>query len=475
VPRGIELDWVVVHVNTLRRAAAIVAIGVVATALVALAYLRLNLPPDAEARRAIERAEASHEKVVNQSVPDAWVQEFEQAESQLDAARRDYADEHWESANRQASDARMRFEGLLGAGRHELVGVGRFFILEGRVSVQRAGKAEWISAHETMPVFNGDFVKTGRDGSAEILFADGSMYRIAPNSLLEIHHRRQSASSSPGTVKMVVGRVNVVTSDSGSTVSTETTQTQVDRDSRVAFDVGEDRQRTTVATYSGRARVRNPTGQEVVVTTQETVAARSDGSFTEKRALPRPPQLISPLNNSGFGLERNTQVELVWQRRSEDDRAHLQVSRSQRFLESRLDIDRENLLQNRARLKVVNPGTYYWRIATIDTDDLRSEWSTVRRFQVLAPTRHELIRDTTAPELTIDLVQQLGHLFIVEGRTEIGAAVSINGETVEIGAQGSFRKTVEVRQVGWNELVVAAVDPSGNATERRKRVFVEDY
>jgi hypothetical protein len=325
-----------------------------------------------------------------------------------------------------------------------------------------------------LPVFNGDFVKTGRDGATEILFADGSLYRVAPSSLLEIHHQRQ-ATESPGTVKMVLGRINVVTADSGSTVSTETTQTVVERDSRVAFDVDGSQRRTTVATYSGRARIRNPSGQEVVVASQETVAAAADGSFTEKRSLPQPPQPLRPLNNAGFDLKRGTRVELAWQRRSPDDVVHLQVSRSQRFVDDRLDVDRENLTRDQARLRVVAAGTYYWRVASVQSSDVRSEWSAVRRFQVLSMSQHHLLKDVTAPELEVELVQQLGHLFIVEGRTEAGASVTVNGEAVETDGDGRFRKTVEVTRAGWNDLVISAVDPSGNPTERRKKVFVEDY
>jgi hypothetical protein len=67
----------------------------------------------------------------------------------------------------------------------------------------------------------------------------------------------------------------------------------------------------------------------------------------------------------------------------------------------------------------------------------------------------------------------MGHLFIVRGRTEPGASVTINDEVVAVDGEGLFSKTVELATVGWNTLVIAAVDPSGNRTERRERVYVE--
>jgi hypothetical protein len=61
----------------------------------------------------------------------------------------------------------------------------------------------------------------------------------------------------------------------------------------------------------------------------------------------------------------------------------------------------------------------------------------------------------------------------VRGQTEPGATITINGEFVEVDGEGRFSKTVELGTLGWNRLVVAAVDPSGNRTERTERVYVE--
>jgi hypothetical protein len=474
VARGIELDWVLIRVNTIRKIAAIAATGVLAAILVVLAYWRLNPAPDVAARRAIERAQVAHEEVLKQPLPEIWRGELEQAEDQLEAARVAYSNESWPLALSEASGARSRFEALAGARSHELIGVGQFFSLEGRVSVQRAGKPEWIGAHPRMPVFNGDFVKTARDGSAEILFADGSLYRIAPNSLLEIH-RQIDADRDSGSVKMVVGRINVSTSDSSTTVTTDSTETEVERDSRVAVDVTEEDRSTKVAVSSGGARVRNPRGQEVVLASREQVAAEADGRLSEKARLPRAPVPVEPQNNVGFNIETEPIIDLRWRMPAETKVAHLQVSRSKRFLDDLMDVDAPALEGERARLKAINPGTYYWRVASVAGDRLRSEWSSVRRFQIFSEGRSLIFDDRTPPELNVREIQQLGHLFIVEGDTEVGATVTINGEHVEVDASGRFRKTVEATRSGMNEIRIVAVDPAGNETPLTQQVVVEVY
>ncbi len=472
MPRGIEVDWVIVRVVTVRKLVAIGVTGVVAAAVVLFAYLRLHEPPNVRARRALESAEAVHEKAMAATVPEAWKGELQQAEAQLESARAAYAGNLFDQAIDHAQGARSRFEALLGAGSHVAVGVGQFFSLNGRVSVQRAGKPDWVDASQRMPVFNGDFVKTGRDGSAEILFADGSLYRVAPNSLLEIHHQGSADSSS--TVKMIAGQINVHTSDSGSTVTTESSETLIQRDSRVAVDVPEGSRQTTVAALAGSARVRNAAGQVVTVGSREQVATQADGRFTEKRHLPNPPLPLEPLNNAGFELHGNPVINLRWRKAAEGQTVHLQVSRSPHFLDGQVDVDAATLSRDSARLKAVAAGTYYWRLATVAGASLRSEWSQVRRFQVYRSRSQQLPEDRTPPTLELKAVQH-GQVFIIEGQTEVGATITINGEEVGVDRDGRFRKTMEATQVGVNDVAVVATDPAGNRTEQIKKVFVEGF
>jgi hypothetical protein len=461
VARGLELDWVVIRVQPLRKVLAVVIVGLVAAGLVFFAYKSLNLSPEARARRAIERADAALAHAETQPLPPHWQDELEQ-------------EQNWEDAETLADSARRRFEALAGAGDQELVGVGQFFSLEGRVQLQRAGQTEWENAHQNIPVFNGDFVRTGRDGNAEILFADGSLYRISPNSLLEIHH--EMSQESPGTVKMVAGRINVYTSGAPSTVTTDTAETEIDRDSRVAVDVAADDQKTTVAAFQGSARVRsNRGGQEVVIGEREAVAATASGTMTEKQEIPAPPFPVEPRNNAGFDLGEDPMIELAWRGRPRRGSVHLQVSRSKSFDGAQLDVDAPRLAKDAARLRLVAPGTYFWRVAALGDGTAQSEWSAVRRFRVFSTSSAHLLEDTTPPELIVNQPQQLGHMFIFEGATENSATVTINGEKVELDADGRFRKTVEIFDDGWIDIVIVAIDPSGNRTERTERVFVEVY
>jgi hypothetical protein len=472
VPRGITVDWVLIRIKTVRQLLLILAIILVTAAVGYLAYLYLNPAADVRARRTIEAAEHSRDAFLVTDAATAWQAETEKAHLQLDQAKNAFQEERWGEAQTLAEGAANRFATLLGRAKGDTEGVGHFFSIEGRLQVQRAGKAEWEAAHLRMPVFTGDFVKTGRDGGAEILFVDGSLYRVGPNSLLEIHDQLSSAEQ-PRAVRMVVGRINVYTADSPSTVTTDVAEAEIRRKSNVAVDVDEEERATRVAAFQGSARVRNMTGDEVVVENRESVAAASDGSFSDKVEIPKPPYPLEPHNNAGFDLLQDRIVLLSWQRPSPTAAVHLQVSRSQRFLQDQRDVDAPDLRKDSARLEAMSPGTYFWRLATVAANDVRSEWSAVRRFRISSASRQSILQDQTPPILNVDPPQQMGHLFIVRGQTEAGAVVTINGEVVEVDGEGRFSKTVELLAVGWNKLIITAVDPSGNPTERTERVFVE--
>ena len=471
--RGIEIDWVVIRINTIRRAIALGATGLVAASLLGFAYLRLHPKPQEVARRTIQRAEKDLREARAREVPTAWRRELQEAAGQLEKAKQAYGAEQWEQATSLARAADRRFRFFLETGRQEMVGAGQIISLHGKVDLERAGQTSWVPARERMPVFNGDYVRTGPDGAAEILFADGTLYRVAPDSLLEIHSKTREKE--PAKVTMVVGRLNVYTSASPSTVATDNVETKVAEESRVAVNVNGSDHRTTVAAYAGTAKVQSRSGAEVVLRRQDRVTATADGSLGAKEQIPDPPTLLAPGNNTAVDLDRSPILTLRWRLPPRATRSHLQVSRSRRFFPSSVDIDAKDLTRPRARLKGLLAGTYFWRVAAVDSDGAESDWSTVRRFRFSHGLRPLPMEDHTPPDLTVQPARQMGQLFIVEGQTEPGATVTINGESVDVDADGHFRKAVEAHSAGWNDLVVDAVDPAGNRTERRQRVYVEVY
>ncbi len=474
--RVIELDWVVIRIITVGKVVAVGITAALAAGLLILVHYQMNPTPDVAARRAIRKAERAQHHAQNSNLPESWSSEVVQATEQLDDARTAYGEESFKTALEMAESAQIRFAALAGAGAQSSVGSGQFFSIDGRVTVEHSGQSDWQIAKPKMPVFNGDFVKTGRNGSAEILFTDGTLFLVAPNSLLEIHHNHRTSSDS-GTVKMVVGKINISTGRSASVVATNSAETHIERDSRIAVAVGatDEGADTVVSSFSGRAVVRNESGHEVRLSTRQQVAMTEEGQFTKPRTLPKAPVPIAPANSAAFDIRHNPVIQLQWANSPGSQGVKLQVSQTKNFPVSELDVDSPVISASGARLQTLHPGIYFWRLASIQNGEIISEWSPVRRFRIHSPEHRQVIRDLEPPHLSVAPIRQLGHLFIVEGSTEIGATITINGAKVETDNQGRFRRAVEVHNMGWNEIIIRSTDPAGNQIDRRERVFLEDF
>jgi hypothetical protein len=62
---------------------------------------------------------------------------------------------------------------------------------------------------------------------------------------------------------------------------------------------------------------------------------------------------------------------------------------------------------------------------------------------------------------------------IITGRTEPGVRLEIDGQRAPVEADGTFSLSVTPRAEGLVDVVVSAVDASGNRSEASQRVFIE--
>jgi hypothetical protein len=470
--RRFELDWVVVSVAGAKRWGLLVFFLVLAGGVLASVLYFMHEPPEKRAQRALRRATAAQEEVRRAGFSENLAGEFEQASRLLTEARSDFDRKDYPACVARAEDAQQRFDLLGGLANRDFVGSGQVIGLHGKVEVQRANQTKWEKAREKQPLYNGDFVKTGPDSTAEVIFSDSTVYRVGPDSLLEVHREaRTGREPSAGEVKVKVGQVNVYTASNPSSVVTDVVRADVERDSRVGVEVAED-SATLVAAYAGKARVTGSGGQSVELGTRQAVNAASSGALGEQRAVPDPPVPEKPAANALVNLDTSDRVELIWRPVAGITGYELQLSRSRVFTTSNIEFtSRRNA--NQAIVKVLKPGTYYWHVAALGTERLRSEWSPPRAFKAFAGPRVEALTDTTPPKLEVERPTQMGNFFLVQGVTEPGATVTVNGEPVDVAGDGTFKKTVALTREGWNTIVIRATDPAGNTTEDRKTVRVE--
>jgi hypothetical protein len=347
---------------------------------------------------------------------------------------------------------------------------GRFISVAGGVQYRRGDLGDWQTARSGIVLTQGDFVRTSGGGSAEIMFDDGSLFTVRSNTYFVL-----TRTNSPGggaaeqSIKMEYGWVNLSTKARESNVATPDAEARVEPDSKasVSYDKGSGTAR--YVSFEGRLRVASKGGTAREIRALEEVVG-SGGSLSKPSALPAEPALLEPGDGAQVQIDRNPRLVLAWQPVAGAVRYALQVSTSHLFVDNVIDV--ADRVKNQATLGLQGEGTFQWRVAAIDRAGTAGPWSAPRKFRV-ASLRGTGETDTTPPVLTLQEVRPYGNIFILGGTTEPGAEVTINDEPVTVASDGTFTKTIQLMEEGWSFVTIRASDNWGNATERRRRVYVE--
>jgi hypothetical protein len=468
---GADLDWFIIPIRKIA-AWGLVSVVVAGAGLLGYrTYIKSRPSAEERARTEIESAATLLVQATAAAGTARPGSNLARASDLLQEARKVMGDQRFDEAFRLAVESESYSRRVIGRLKSDENGDASFIFVEGNVTLQRAGRSNFETARQRVPLFDGDFIKTGRTGSAEIMFTDGTLFTIRPGSLFEVR-RPTSAEGNGSEVKIVSGAVNVYTSTSPSTVATDDATAAIERNSRVSVDVAQG-EKTEVTTFRGRTTVSTGLNTVTLEGRQRVVASARTGALSTRVLLPEAPLPVLPADNRTFDLASGGDVDLRWSRVSDAARYRIQISRSRLFVPDANEVDLDDRTGLSARIKVSREGPYFWRLAAINRAGISSDWSSVRRFRMLEEPVRTGTGDTAPPELSVLPPQQMGNLFLIFGKTERGAVVTVNADPADVAADGTFKKTVTIERDGYAMLVIKAVDASGNETIRRMRVFVE--
>ncbi len=464
-------DWYSVSVDTLRAWGFALGLGV----LVAVGFFgyRYWEHHDLERRASevIAQARLQASRLRNLELPESFQADHRKGELHLAQATSALTQGDFGSAYARGRESREIFESILEAtGRAREVRVARIVSLDGRVEYRRGEGGPWESAGPRLALYSGDHVKTGANGSANILFDDGTHYVARPNTQFVLTHTRNEAGASEQSIQMDYGWVNLNTRDRGGTIATPDAEARVAGDSEATVAYDAETRSGRFATYRGSMDVSSADGEERRVGELQELDQRA-GVLSEPMPLPPAPALDRPEDNLGLDAARDAELVLAWQPVDGAEGYALQVSASHLFVDNVIDVAGRR--RTSATLGVRGEGVFHWRVAASGTGAALGPWSETRRFRVAAASEPELDREREPPALAIEEIESYGSIFLVRGRTEPGVTLSINGEPVQVEVDGDFSKTVQFTTPGWSFIEVRARDGGGTEAVVTRRVHVE--
>lgn len=460
-------DWFTISVDTLR------AWGVLALVLVLGlgaygAYRRWN-QSDLERRAKELIAEASNlrrqleDDPARTTLADLWRDACEH----LDSATVALNEQKFEVAVRDANWARNSFVAIDGSSGGTGKADATFGTVVGNVEFRRGQSETWQEARQHTVLYDGDRIRS-HEGTAEVRSEDGTQYTLRPHTQLVI--RAKSARNPVSTIGMEYGWVDLATTRFGSQVETPTAEARVADRSEAMVTYDADTKVGRFAAFRGGVAVKANAGEERAIAAMEQVTQRGD-RLSAVQALPPAPELDAPADRLLLDLDRTAEVQLRWSEPATGAGYGLEVARDRLFNDKVLEVPKRT--KPSARLGLRAEGTYYWRVQSINGAGVRGPWSAIRMFRVHKDERLDSSADTTPPELHLEKVRPYGNIFLIGGRTEPGCTVRVNGEPVDVSADGSFTKTIQIDREGWNQLEIRARDAAGNEVSTHRRVLVE--
>ena len=350
-----------------------------------------------------------------------------------------------------------------------------FVNLDGNVRVKKAASSQWMRADYNTSLEKGDFVQTGRDGVARIIFADGTNYTLKPEALIAVEESREdpvtratkvAVQVTTGVVDLATGRFE--TPGSTSQVSFADAVARLNEESRAMVRNDPDKDVHEITMDSGQAEVtRGSTSVQLGQYEQVSFAAQQSGLVRSK--VIAPPSLLTPQNMELKLAQdpKSTTLNFSWTEVPEAKAYHLQVSPS--VILSNFVVDKKISGRTSISLSGLEEGTYYWMVSAIDAKGMESQPSQVNRLNLV----HEIAGNQAYLEVT--KIIQHGRVVEVQGKTEPGSTVIINNEQVfSILPDGTFRGfTSPLPAAGSNQITITAQDRKGDTSTIRKTVVIE--
>jgi hypothetical protein len=349
----------------------------------------------------------------------------------------------------------------------------KFVNLDGRVQVKKVNSVQWSTADYRTPLDKGDLIQTSADGAARITFADGTTYTIQAETLVTVEEN-SVGSDSPTRVGMHItsGAVDLTTGtwdspQSKAEVSFSNAVASIKQNSRAAVRSDPKTDEGEITVSAGTADLSTNDGlQHVEIGRWERASVPSNGGAISKTNVLAPPDLAEPVNLQPLIVAdpKLTPVHFSWKPVQDAISYELRVSTTSMF--SRVLEDRK-ITGTSADLTGLDPGDYFWDVMATDAQKHVSAPSDTFKFTLATQGKgQEMMLDVMSTDLHGSVVE-------ITGRTEPGAALIINGESVaDVRPDGSFKYFTQPLTRGSQTIVITGQNRRGGIAIKRVEIVV---
>ncbi len=349
-----------------------------------------------------------------------------------------------------------------------------FVNLDGTVRIKKAASSQWIRADFNTSLEKGDFVQTGSEGVARIIFADGTNYTLKPDALIVVEESREDpiTRATKVAVQVTSGAVDLATGHfetpgSSSQVSFADAVASLNEESRAAVRNDPEKNVHEITVDAGQAEVTRG-ATSIQIGQYEQVSFPADQPGLVRTKVIAPPSLLTPPNMDLEQVQdpKSTTLDFSWTEVPGAKAYHLQVSPTAML--SNIVVDKKVSGQTSIPISGLDEGIYYWMVSAIDAKGVESQPSQANRLN--------LLKRVTGNQAYLEVTNIIRHgrVLEVQGKTEPGSTVIINNEQVfSISPDGTFRGFTSPLTVGSDQIAITAQDRKGNTSTIRKTVVIE--
>jgi hypothetical protein len=333
----------------------------------------------------------------------------------------------------------------------------------GTVQYRPNDEMKWKDAVLKQELIANDRLRTLSRSAGNILFIDGSRMQMDENALIVIEQVTRDIIRNASSVDILVleGDVTTLINSLQNKNNFKVASPGVSTNIRSRnFLASRDRDKTSrFSNFEGEMDVASA-GKQVTLSTNEGTKVDYGKSPQAPKKLLAPPLPVHPLEGQALFDNR---VEFRWNPVENAVAYQIQISRNKNFTETEksIRIDRDQQVVWEAPQN----GGYYWRIRSIDREQLQGPFSKPAGFTVRVDRMPPYLAVTTPSRDTV----VFGSTIKIRGRSENGVTVMINGDTVRVSEMGEFEHEAKLLE-GKQALSITAVDGAGNSSRAEREV-----